>query len=236
MALLRKWRWRFGVLAAGVVLLYAGFLLLGFVPVNRNYKVPPSGDRVMLFVRSNEIHTDIVMPIVHEPTGIDWRKLFAPEDCLGDVSGAEYVAAGWGNRGFFIEIERWADLKVSTLLKAIFPSESVLHVEYLDQSLVGGEMRKIVVSHQDYLKLAEFVKSSVGRIDKRGFAQLATETSYNDSDRFYMASGSYHAFNTCNQWTGRGLKLAGVPIGIWTPLKQQVLFWLPREKTLEQAP
>ena len=74
------------------------------------------------------------------------------------------------------------------------------------------------------------MRSSVGRIDERGLAQLATETSYNDSDRFYMATGSYHAFNTCNQWTGRGLAKVGAPTGIWTPLKDQVLFWLPWEE------
>lgn len=223
----RTWRWRVVVVIAAVLLFYVGFLILGFVPINRGYTLPAAGARVVLYVRNNEIHTDIVMPVVDEGTGVDWRKLFPPEDCLGDVSGAEYVAVGWGNRGFFIEIERWADLKVSTLLAAIFPSESVLHVEYLDQSGVEAGMRKIAVSRENYLKLAEFVRSSVGRVDERGMAQLATETSYNDSDRFYMATGSYHAFNTCNQWTGRGLARAGAPTGIWTPLKEQALVWLP---------
>jgi hypothetical protein len=67
----------------------------------------------------------------------------------------------------------------------------------------------------------------VGGTDERGYASLASDSSYGSTDRFYTATGRYHCFNTCNQWTGRGLARAGVPVGIWTPLKPQVLCWLP---------
>ena len=57
---------------------------------------------------------------------------------------------------------------------------------------------------------------------------LATEVSYGNHDRFYLSRGRYHLFNTCNQWTGRGLARAGVPTGIWTPLVGHVRWHLPK--------
>ena len=71
------------------------------------------------------------------------------------------------------------------------------------------------------------MSSSIGGVDSAGVANPATTVTYGASDRFYAATGRYHLFNTCNQWTGRGLARAGVPVGIWTPLKPHVLCWLP---------
>ena len=231
-----RWLWRLGGCGALAGLLYAAFLVLGFCPVNRNYTAPAASERVLLFIRSNEIHTDIVVPVWDEPAGIDWRELFPPENFQADVRGFSHVAVGWGNRGFYVETPRWSDLKLATVLSAIFPSEAVLHVEYVDVDSRDADLRELAVSRQNYRELAEFIRSTVGRRNAQGSAQSATEMTYGTSDRFYLASGHYHAFNTCNQWTGRGLKRAGVPIGIWTPLKQQVLCWLPPSASHGEQP
>jgi uncharacterized protein (TIGR02117 family) len=224
----RCWLKRLATAIGCLILLYLGFVLSGFVPVNRGGDIPTADDRVRLFVRSNEIHTDIVMPVHHERLGIDWRETFPPEHFWGDVRSANYVAVGWGDRGFFVETPRWSDLKLSTALYALFwPSEAVLHVEYLAEPVPGERMHEVYVSSDQYARLVEFMQASIGARDNRGAAVTATDVTYGTWDRFYVASSRYHAFNTCNQWTGRGLKRAGVPVGIWTPLKQQVLLWLP---------
>jgi uncharacterized protein (TIGR02117 family) len=137
------------------------------------------------------------------------------------------VAIGWGNRAFFVDTPRWTDAKLSTALGAVFPSETVLHVEYLGDVVSGPYFRELRISRAQYQRLADFVRESTGETDEIGQGILATKSSYNYRDRFYVASGSYHAFNNCNQWTGRALKAAGVPTGIWTPLKSQVSCWLP---------
>jgi uncharacterized protein (TIGR02117 family) len=225
----KRWLWRAVGVTSGFLMLYAGFLLLGFWPVNRNYSIPPANDLVRLFIRSNDIHTDIVMPTVVEDLGIDWRVVFPPEHFRGDVADAAFVAVGWGDRGFFVETPRWADLKCSTLINALFlPSESVLHVEYLHEVEPGEGMQEVLVTRERYRQLVTFVRAAVGATDERGAAKTATEVSYGPVDRFYSSHGSYHLFNNCNQWTGRGLKRAGVPVGVWTPLKVQVLCWLPK--------
>lgn len=224
----KRWLCRASLLLAALIGIYAAFLLLGFIPINRNYRLPPADDRVRIFIRSNEIHTDIVMPTIHEGLDIDWRELFPPEHFDGNVEPAPYVAVGWGNRRFFVETPNWSDLKISSVLGALFwPSESVLHVDYLLRAAPGPGMREVFVSREQYRNLAAFIRSSVGECDQRGCAKTATEITYGITDRFYLASGRYHCFNTCNQWTGRALARAGLPVGIWTPLKTQVLCWLP---------
>ena len=227
---IKRWLLRALVALAALLGIYAAFLLLGFIPINRGYRFPPADDRVRIFVRSNEIHTDVVLPTVHEGSGIDWRQVFPPEHFDGDVEPLPYVAVGWGNRRFFVETPTWADLKISSVVSALFwPSESVLHVDYLLGASPGPNMREVFVSQEQYRELAGFIRDTLGQCDHRGCARTASEVTYGVTDRFYLASGRYHCFNTCNQWTGRALAHAGVPVGIWTPLKPQVLCWLPAE-------
>jgi uncharacterized protein (TIGR02117 family) len=223
----QRWRRRFVHTLAGFTAFYASFLLLGYLPVNRNGSSPADDDCVRLFIRSNEIHTDLVLPVGENQTQIDWRELFPPRHFRSDVSGASYVAVGWGNRGFYVDTPTWSDAKLSTALGAVFPSETVLHVEYLGDVSPGPHFRELRMTRAQYGKLAEFIRQSIGQWDDEGRAVLATKSSYNSFDRFYVATGSYHAFNNCNQWTGRALQAAGVPTGVWTPLKSQVSCWLP---------
>ena len=226
---LRRWCWRGMALFCGFWLFYGCFLLLGFVPINRDYQLPPEEDRVRIFIRSSDIHTDFVLPIVSEDPEIDWSRLFPRKHFRAKLRGVKYVSIGWGSRGFFVETKTWADLKLKTLLVTLFtPSESVLHVEYLWDFAPGPNMHEVLVTRSQYQELAAFIQSTVGETDESGAAVLATEVSYGNYDRFYLSHGRYHIFNTCNQWTGRGLARAGVPTGIWTPLVAHVRWHLPR--------
>jgi uncharacterized protein (TIGR02117 family) len=229
-SMVRVWLARGAVVAAALALVYAGFLLLGFVPVNRGYVQPKADDCVRIFVRSNEVHTDLVLPVVCDEIDADWRRVFPLADFWRNVREPEYVAIGWGNREFYVNTPTWAQFKLSSAAGALlWPGETVLHVEYLDDARPGARMRPVLLTREQYRRLAEFVAASVGQSDESGAATAATEISYGPRDRFYVASGRYHAFNTCNQWTGRGLAAAGVPTGIWTPLVPQVVYWLPEE-------
>jgi len=223
----RRWLWRAVAAFALFWLFYASFLLLGFIPINRTYQVPPEDDRVRIFIRSSDIHTDFVMPI--SSSGVDWSETFPVRHFPSPPTGAKYVSVGWGSRGFYMETPTWADLKIGTLLTALFtPSESVLHVEYLWDFTPQPSLEEVQLTREQYRELVAFVQSTIGETDDSGAAVLATDVSYNDFDRFYLARGRYHMFNTCNQWTGRGLSRAGVPTGIWTPLVLHVRWHLPK--------
>ncbi len=198
------------------------------MPRNLGYRQPDVGEGVTIFVRSNEIHTDLVLPVIVGDPAIDWRVRFPPQHFQADVSDYRYVAVGWGNRQFYVETPRWSDLKLSSAIGALcWPSETVLHVEYLYDAAHSEHFHELRISREQYRELAAFVESSIGKLDERGVAKPATTVTYGSADRFYSATGRYHALNTCNQWTGRGLARAGAPVGIWTPLKQHVLWRLP---------
>ena len=49
---------------------------------------------------------------------------------------------------------------------------------------------------------------------------------YNDWDMFYEANGGYSFVLTCNEWTGRALRHAGIRTGLWTPLEQSIMWRL----------
>jgi uncharacterized protein (TIGR02117 family) len=234
--LLRAWRWLVGVIVRGIVgfvLLYAGFLALGCVPVNLNHEVPPRAESVTIYVRTNEIHSDLVLPVGKGSTGRNWHQIFPPSDFRGDVSDDQFVAIGWGNRDFFLETPTWQDFRLATALRSLFtPSESVLHVEYVS-SQINESYHSIRVSLREYQQVCQFIDETIAK--EGDTAVTATTKTYGVSDRFYPSRGSYHLFNTCNQWTGRGLKRAGVRTGLWTPLQQQVRFWLPTEELVDEG-
>lgn len=223
----RYWLWRTLQLIAACLAVYAIFLLAGFIPMHLDYQVPPVDDRVEIFVGGNDIHTDLVLPIVDEATNTDWRRLFPQEHFGVDLSPASHVSIGWGDRGFYLETPRWSDLKLTTLAQAMFvPSPSVVHVEYLDAASAAAGKR-VWISRKQYRELVAFVLATLGPRDAAGRAEIASPIQYGPADRFYTSPGSYHLFNTCNQWTGRGLATAGVTVGIWTPSKTHVMYWLP---------
>ena len=224
------WRW-IGRACAALLLPYFAFLALGCVPVNRDYRVPPASDSVTILLRSNEIHADLVLPVLNERTGRNWHLLFPPKDFQRDISRDEYVAIGWGNRAFFVDTPTWEDFRFSTAAQGLFtPSESVLHVEYVPLAYTEG-YHPVRITHAQYQTLCNHVDQTIGKLDAAGQAVTATTKTHGSSDRFYCSTGTYHLFSTCNQWVGRGLKRAGVPTGLWTPLQQQVLLWLPGEKS-----
>lgn len=216
---------RWSLRGVGVFLLvYVGFLLLGFVP-NGSGRSADDADTVRIFIRSNEVHTDLVLPTVSQE--VDWRELFPPHHFRGSVADSPNIVIGWGDEGFFVHTRTWNDFQLTTALDALLlPSEGVLHVEYVGQMTPSETIREVIVDRQQYESIVRFVIASVRATDAQGSAVLATDRSYHAYDRFYQATGRYHLFNTSNQWTGRCLAQAELTTGIWTPLPQQVTYWL----------
>src|SRR4051812_31396851 len=81
----------------GAVLLYAvAALVLGYLPVNRDFQPSPGGTEI--FVCSNGVHTDFVLPI--RTQDVDWSRRFPAPDFIGPVGGYDRVGIGWGNLDF----------------------------------------------------------------------------------------------------------------------------------------
>lgn len=172
-------------------------------------------DSISIFVISNGVHTDIAVP--SESKLKNWRLTF-PKDSfdLKDTS-SNYLAFGWGDKGFYLNTPEWSDLKASTAFKAAFGlGGTAMHVRYLNAPKKLSEKKiALTISSDQYKKLVTYIEQSfclnngcVTKIDHPG---------YGDSDLFYEAEGKYSLIKTCNVWTNKALKFSGIKTGLWTP-------------------
>ena len=206
-----------------LLVIYLLIALAGLIPVNNDFE--PTAGGVEIMVTSNEIHSDLVLPIRNE--AVDWSRLLPQSHFAGDGRGARYVAFGWGNKEFFVNTPTAADVKVGTVFRALFCSyTSCMHVHMWDDSSVPAGVRKTTISLEQYRRLVEYISGSFQR-DEGGRFSLVAGVAYGPNDAFYDAHGSYHALNTCNCWTCRGLKAAGVRTGWFTPFPKTVSLYLP---------
>jgi uncharacterized protein (TIGR02117 family) len=214
--------WALGALLAPILLYFVAALIGGLVPANAGWTEPREG--VPIFVRTNGVHTWIMVPTVSPE--MDWRPL-APATHIRDPRYAgNYIALGYGNREFYLNTPRWEDLRPRTALAAAFGSgRSLMHVEHEWNPRVDEYQQRLVVTREQYRRLARHIAQSFER-DARGRTRPLLGRGYGPADVFYEARGPYNAFFTCNEWTGAALRAAGVRTGIWTPLSQSIMLRL----------
>jgi uncharacterized protein (TIGR02117 family) len=206
-------------LLAVPVLYFLAALVGGLVPANAGWREPPAG--ITIFVRTNGVHTWIMVPTVTPE--MDWRPL-APAAHIRDRRYAgNYLAFGYGNREFYLNTPRWEDLRLRTALTAAFgEGRSLMHVEHEWNPRVDEDQRAFRVTRDQYRRLAAHILQSFDR-DAQGRTIPLLGRGYGPADVFYEARGSYNALLTCNEWTGAALRAAGVRVGLWTPLSQSVM-------------
>jgi uncharacterized protein (TIGR02117 family) len=230
----RRWvrvLWWALALVVGVPLLYllAAFGL-ALIPVNGDFRDAPADEGVEVFLVSNGVHVDFLVPVT--TAWKDWSREFPRADFEAVDETFTGLLVGWGDRRFYLETPTWADLTVPVALNAVlWPSATVIHAQYVDwrpQTGPGSEpsSRRVVLAAAAYRELCEFLSSSCRR-DGSGAPVLLPGKGYGPTDNFYKAEGSYHAFNTCNLWTNRGLWRSGVRTALWSPFAQGLLRHLP---------
>ena len=193
----------------GYICFYVVFALYGMI--FSCGQVDPNPE-VTVFIRTNGVHTDICMPTISDQN--NWMNSFDLND-YEDKNQKEYIAIGWGDKGFFLDTPTWADLKASTAIKAIFlPSPTAMHVEFMDKPIENESIQKVEISKRAYRKLVAFVKSTFLLKNKRPI--LIPNHGYWPTDNFYEAHGNYHMYNTCNVWTNDAMKSASIPTSIFS--------------------
>jgi uncharacterized protein (TIGR02117 family) len=198
-------------------------ILFGVLPANVGWREAERG--ITIYVRTNGVHTWIMMPKVTET--IDWRP-FAPGAHLRDprFGAGDHIAVGYGNREFYLNTPTWADLSLATAFYAFFgDGPTLLHVEHDHRPRPSEWQRPIVLRPEEYRRLAGFVAARFQRgPDGRTIPVLGR--GYGPADMFYEANGGYSFVMTCNEWTGRALRHAGVSTGLWTPFEQSIMWRL----------
>ena len=99
LGLLSRWSWRLAKWSCLLLTLYIGILIVGLLPVNRSFQPAESG--VTIYVISNEVHADVIVPRHNELH--DWTSEFQDAQFAGDISGQSHIAFGWGDRGFYLQ-------------------------------------------------------------------------------------------------------------------------------------
>lgn len=192
---------------------------LPFLSVNTDFKEDVNG--IQIFIKSNGVHTDIIMPAVTRNN--NWFDFLPSKDFEKVSEDYKYISIGWGDKGFYLNTPEWKDLTFSTAFNAAFGlSETAMHVTYLYYMPIENQKCKSIFIHADkYQLLIEQIKKSFELKEKKTIAIL--HPGYSKQDCFYEANGTYHIFNTCNVWTGKMLKSAGIRTGVWTPFEKGVL-------------
>jgi len=195
------------------VLYFLAVFSLSRIAVNKN-AVP--GGEITMYILTNGVHTDLVLPINNNV--VDWREKIKFEHTKANNNSAEWLAVGWGDKGFYLETPTWADLKFSTAFNAAFGlSTSAIHATYYKQMKVGEDCRKIEISKAEYALLVKYIQNSFEYDEAGNVIHIVTDANYGDNDAFYEGIGSYSLFYTCNTWANNALKVSNQKTCAWTP-------------------
>jgi len=201
-------------------------LVLGLIPVNREFSMPvPQADGVVMYVRTNGVHAELVLP-AREP--YDWSREF-PLLALVDYTklrsllGFNWIAFGWGDRAFYLETPTWRDLRPRTALNALSGrGNGAMHVEYVARPQDYQAVR-VALDEEQYARLVAYVRAGFAR-DTQGRAMRIDHPGYFATDAFFEGTGHYTPWLTSNEWVRRGLADAGIRTALWSPF-DVALFW-----------
>lgn len=203
----------------GLPALYAiSYFLLSNITIEEEKNAPAEME---MYIKTNGVHTDLVLPIKSEE--IDWSKEIKFDHTISKDSNYQYVAIGWGDKGFYLETPQWADLKFSVAFKAAFGlSTTAIHTTFYKNLQEGESCKKLKISKNQYARLIQYIRNSLQKDTNGHFINIQTKANYNKFDAFYEANGSYSLLHTCNTWANNGLKSCGQKCCFWTPFDKGI--------------
>lgn len=199
----------------GIIVVY---ILLGYLLPFIEVSAKDDGEKkeIPIYIYTNGVHTDIVMPVKNDL--YDWSSKIPFANTTSKRTDYNFVGIGWGDKGFYLDTPTWADLKFSTAFKAAFwLSESATHCSYYKTMTEAEDCKKIMISRSQYKELVKFIDAKFDRDENGNYILIPTKAVYGNNDAFYDAQGRYSFLNTCNTWANNALKSAGQKAAWWTP-------------------
>lgn len=136
----------------------------------------------------------------------------------GDFPDASFVEFGWGDRVYYPAGKKTFGMALET---AVTATPAVMHMAGLarppELTYADAEVVPVALSQAGFRRLAGAIAGDFERPEGKRAAPVSRGL-YPDS-YFYNARGAFHLFNTCNTWTARMLRAAGMnlsPSGIVT--------------------
>jgi uncharacterized protein (TIGR02117 family) len=203
----------------GLVIAYILIALITtLIPVNSEFKNQESG--ISIWISSNGVHTNIIVPIRNGTN--DWSEFLKTEKYCN------YFVFGWGDKEFYMNTPEWSDLKFTTTFNALFiPTESVMQVYCVgNPPPLSKNTKKVHLTNQQYDRIVSYIFNSFVKDSLDKPIEIIPEKGAGSIYKYFKAKGKYSLFFTCNNWTSRGLKRAGVKNSLWAPFDKSVLFYL----------
>jgi len=156
-----------------------------------------------VYVVSNGWHSSLVIEQADISAAV-W-----PEQL--DFADSRYLELGWGDQTAYM-----ADRLTTRLgLRAAFASTaSALQVAGFNGTVLeqfhGLEVAAVPLDPRAIDALGRFIHASYAR--DRDDRPVRLGPGYSNDSAFYLATGRFHVFNTCNTWVARALRSAGAPI------------------------
>jgi len=210
-----------GIILIALVVYIIVVLSIAYIPVYSNEQTCKE-DCIEAYLYSNGVHTDIVLPVVHELK--DWNTVIDSKKTKSGKTNFKYISIGWGDKGFYLNTPTWADLTFNTAFKAMFyMSESAMHVTFYNNMIESERCKKILISKESYAKILQYIDSSFEK-DTQGNYLYIENASYGNNDVFLDAKGRYSLFYTCNTWTNNCLKAGELKACLWTLLDKGLFY------------
>ncbi|MBD2714973.1 DUF2459 domain-containing protein [Microvirga sp. STR05] len=206
------------------------FLCTGaLVPVNRQFRQTPDG--ILVFVASNGTHTDVVLPLhVPHTQGASWFRHFPDSSFHSRFGAYEYAAFGWGSEKFYLASYNQQVPGPATVLRALVPGPTLMHVRFLRHAPPAGtHVVAVRISRAQHQLLTAQIEAAF-QSDSLNRYTLRNAAGYTANDFFFRATGRYHALRTCNDWTVRTLRRAGLRVPLKSPLAAPVLHQVRQAK------
>lgn len=166
-----------------------------------------------VYASSNGVHMDLI-----------FHKSLLDEHFLAQlkpIKEHDYIAIGWGDKGFYLHTPSWAELKISTAISAGFlPSKTLMHVTHY--KYLNPDWKSVELCAEQLTAMKKFVYASF-KCDAAEQIQILEGTGYRDTDFFYEAKGNYTCLYTCNIWVNQALKKADVKTAIWSPFDKGIM-------------
>lgn len=203
------------------ILCFAAEAILSRIPGDIK-KTSISAHEYNVYVMSNGVHTDIVLPV--KSNIVDWMTVFPTRNNLSQDSIYNYIAIGWGDRGFYLNTPEWKDLTMKTaLIAALGLGKTALHVTYYKQVHEDSFCYKVAIDSLQFIALKDYILASYAQGENSKPILIHTTAQYGKTDAFYEAKGSYSMFHSCNTWANDGLKAADMPAAMWTVFDTGIL-------------
>lgn len=181
--------------------------LSGNITVNNDQ--PTDQQNHTFYLNSNGVHLDLVLPTELLSSSLSTNLNLKEQDA--------FIGFGWGDKGFYLNTPTWNELSYSVAFRAMFlKSETLMHVTKHKKR--GAKWLSVKISQKQVNLLISYIENSF----RSSFREIE-DSGYQENDTFYLATGNYHCFNTCNSWVNTALKTAKLKACYWTPFDDDLV-------------